>query len=123
MAINQFPACDAFPSPRALQSGSKLRSHFAAMAVAELVKYAAVLVKDPVVFVDEMEQPLAREELLPFERLLLRIELAYPGCSIRIVIDGDHIRIRDRGRQHLHGNGNSGAALARLQAKLEQIFA
>ncbi len=63
MPIELGPIGDVFVLPGACQPRRKLGSHFAGVAVSELVEDAAVFVKDAVIGVDQIEEFVTREEI------------------------------------------------------------
>ena len=87
-------------TPFADQLRCELRTHLAGMAVTQLMKRAAVLIEDPVVGMDQVEERIAAKEPVPSRTALLGIETSQPACSIGIVINCERVSGRNHGPEH-----------------------
>src|SRR2546430_7196461 len=115
MAIVEAPVRNV-PSPsRAIERRSELRPYLARMPVTQLMKNAAVLVKDPVVGVNQAEELVAAEEFFAHLTADLRIILGNPRRTIGVVVHQNRIVIRDHARQHLQLNRQLALGSVRLE--------
>ena len=89
------------------------------MAVAELVKHAAVFVEEPVIRVNQFEKGVAAEELLAGALAGLRIEIADPRAAVGIVVDGHHVFAGTVAASTRMGTVDPRVAFARGQSKLQ----
>src|SRR2546422_599639 len=99
-----------FVAPRAGKSRRKLRTDFPSMTVTELMEYAAMLVEEAMVSVAQPEGTVAGN----FDIL---VEVGQPGASVGIVIDDNHVRIRNRGSQNAKLQRKSNVLLACFQQR------